>query len=156
MPADLRLKYFDNLVKFNRNRPPPPLEVVTRSERKEAESQEREDDSKLLLDDIPIAKKPLANAILKFMRETKVISWNSKFEVIIDGEILQESDMRKVLQFLLGEIVYTQGQLDIPKGAITVKERLDILEIPTSWLKHVPRFSRRKQKGRGLRRWIVY
>jgi len=162
IPADLRLKYFDNMVRFDRARPPTPVNVITNTEKREEQEQQaenqREEDTRILLNEIPDSKKPLASSILKFMKERRDITWNSRFEAVLDGEVIPDSDIRKIMQFLLGEVIYTLGKLDIPKGAMSIKEKLEISEIPPSWLKHVPRFSKRKQKGRGLKlhRWVVY
>lgn len=157
IPADLRVKYFDNLKKFDKARPPAPINVITTTEKKEEgeKGKQREEDLKIILNDMPDSKKPLASSIINFMRETKDITWNSQFEVAVDERIIPNSDIRKILQFLVGEVIYTSGKLDIPKGAATVKEKLEILEVPPSWLKHVPRSSKRKQRGQGIK-WIVY
>ena len=161
IPADLRLKLFDNHVRFNKEKPAVPLNVITKSERNEevtsAFEKIKEDESRVLLNDVPSSKKPLANAILKFIKDTGDVVWNSKFEVSVDGEIVPNSDFRKILHFLIGEVIYTHGQLDIPPGALKVKNKLEILEMPSSWLKYSPRFSSRKQKGDGLPHlWFVY
>jgi hypothetical protein len=162
IPADLRLKYYDNMVRFNKERPPTPVSVITNTEKKEEQEQrvkgQIEEDTRIVLSGVPDSKKPLAHSIVKFMQESQDITWNSKFEAVLDGNVIPDSDIRQIMLFLLGEVIFTFGKLDIPKGAQSIKEKLEILEIPPAWLKHAPRISKRKQKGKGLKRrhWVVY
>lgn len=157
-PADLRLKYFDNFVKFNKEREKSPLKVITKTEQEAAEKVPVEDDPKVLLKDIPKEKIPLATSILSFIKDSDEISWNQKFEVIIDGNTIQDSDIRKIIQYYVGEIIVTDARHDVPIGANILKEKLEIIDIPFTWFKLIPRRSSRGQKeqtGKG-RRWFVY
>lgn len=154
VPADLRLKYFDNFMRHNRLRPESRVKVITETEEEEQKKYRFSvQDLENILQDISIDKKPLASSILNFIKDSDEITWNDNFEIIIDGKILPESNIKRILQFLVGEVVYTDRRLDVPPGVKAVREKLKILGIPLSWLKQTPKQSERLQKGTG---WLVY
>lgn len=170
LPADLRLKYFDNFNKFNKPLPTAPIPVVTRSELQARPAHEYDDN--ILLENISVDKFPVASSILNFIKSSQDISWNKNFEVVVDGRLIRDSDIRKILSFLVGEVVITKHE-DIPPGGFEVKKKLEILGLPKSWIQTVRKSVRiikreeeeekeekkkgpitRSQKGKG--NWIVF
>lgn len=137
VPADLKLKQFDSFVKYNRDR-------KTSDEKTEAPPH------LVNLENISDAKKPLAESILTFIRKTPEISWDWKFQLVIDQKVFSGSDLPKILQYLVGELVITNSVLDIPPGARELEEKLRVLGIPSSWLQLIPRRSKRATKRKVL------
>lgn len=160
-PADIRLKYFDNFVKFSKDKGSPPMKVITRTEEEKEESRP-EYDIKVLVRDIPDFRLPLARAILEFMTDSKKITWDRNFQVALDGHEIHNSDIREILKYILGLSIVTSAE-DIPTGAEQVKEKLRLLDIPLVWLKNTPHLSSRpkrpttskEQTGKG-KKWIIY
>lgn len=159
IPADLRLKYYNKFLKYNKERPKSPLKVITKTEAEEEKVSDYE--IQAILRDVPDLKIPLARAILQFIKDNDDISWNKKFEVVIDGKTIEDSDIRAIIRFLVGLKIIT-SEKDFPKGGRETFAKLEVLDIPSDWLTFVQREiqrSRRKRKleikGEG-QKWIVF
>lgn len=161
LPADVRLKYFDSFVKFNKEKESSPVRVITKTE-EEAKKKPPYDILRSFLSDLPDAKLPLVKAILEFITESKEITWDRNFQVVIDKQEIRDSDIRKILQYFVGLGVHT-SEADIPTGSEELRTKLEQLEIPSDWFGYIPRTSartkRRKtdksQSGDG-KRWIIF
>jgi hypothetical protein len=154
-PADIRLKYFDNFIRHNPVRAKPPIKVITKSEEEYQSQHISQIDINNILQDIPSDKKPLASSILNFIKDSNEIQWNNRHEIILDGNIIPGSNIKSIIQFLVGEVVYTNDRIDTPVGLSEVKKKLIVLGLSPSWLRKAPRQSERTQKGKGAN-WLVY
>ena len=134
LPADLKLKQFDVFKKYNKLRDPSDIESNT--------------PPPLNLENISYANQPLVESILTFIRKSPEVSWDWKYQIIMDKKELSETDMRKIIQYFVGEAVITDSKLDIPIGFLELKDKLKFLEIPSSWLKLIPRRTERIKKGK--------
>lgn len=128
LPSDLRLKYFDNFMKFDKGKPS--VRALTQDE--------PEINIDTLLGDLPLMNVPEARALLQFMKDSHEISWNLNLELIIDNTTINRSDLRKIIRYMLGLSTVTR-HTDIPIGAEQLISKLELLDFPFEWLRKFPR-----------------
>jgi hypothetical protein len=97
------------------------------------------------LEEFPIIKRPLVKNIFEIIRDhPKLISWNDKLEVSINGKFYPLSNIVKLMRYILGEIVIT-SDIDKPQGADQFVSVLMDVGIPKEWINvYVIRKSTRK------------
>lgn len=90
-----------------------------------------------ILSNIPDKDKPVVGAILNLMHKNKTrTDYNDQLELILDGEVLPESNLINVLLFLTKNIPITSDN-DIPTGSIRLKDKLEEIGMPTIWIKRI-------------------
>lgn len=124
IPASVRLRIFDNFMRFHHDKPmqkeiekEKPVQEdflhklldkihntnpVKKEENEKDAEEEEEEEKKYGIDnitrDIPDENKPKAIAILHRMMQSGEITWNEKFEVIIEGTKILKSDIREIMK----------------------------------------------------------
>ena len=94
--------------------------------------------------------KPFVQSILEVIKpRPNEISWNDKFEIILNGRLLPETNIIDLIQFFMKETVVTNDNRDVPLNAFEIYEKLLELGIPKTWIKRKPR---RSALRRGKRR----
>lgn len=92
-----------------------------------------------ILQNIGIKHKPFASLILDIIKDNPTeLSWKKEtFEVILDGILLQGTNIIHILQYLMKNVTVT-SESDIPKSVVDVYKKLLSFGIPTSWIKQKP------------------
>lgn len=97
-----------------------------------------------ILQSIPKKDKPIVKAVLEIMREhPSEISWNNNNEVIIDGKVLENSNIVQMFLYMLKQLPVTRSR-DSPVGISSFYGKLLSLNMPKEWIRQrLPRVSRR-------------
>ena len=94
----------------------------------------------IIIDSVKTVDKPTVKSILDKIQQFKnIVSWNKNLEIILNGNVIPDTNIVKIMQYLMKSRVVT-SERDIPRGASQFYEALiEQLEIPKSWIKQKPR-----------------
>lgn len=106
---------------------------------------------------------PFVRAILlQIQKFPNVIYWNSKYELIINGEYFPGSDLFTLLKYVLGNLVITSSN-DVPLAAYDFIVALKEIGVPNKWLKISTsqvmqdlRSKKARRKGAKKGQWTEY
>lgn len=129
LPADLKMKLYNQQVKFETSIPA--SKSVTAED---SEIDRMKKDIPAVLNHISSRKRPYVQNILeKFIDKPSIISWNKNLEVTVDGSFLSGSNLIDILQCLVGEKIISKSE-DIPLGLKNILAQFDALGIPKTWV----------------------
>lgn len=87
------------------------------------------------LDEFSVGKRPLAKSIFEYLvQNPNTISWNDDFEISINDQYFPMSNVVKLVQYVLGEIIMT-SERDKPQGADSFVRALNDIGVPKEWMK---------------------
>lgn len=88
-------------------------------------------------------QQPLLKSIFEIIdKHPQEIRWNKKLEVIIENEHMLGTDVAEIFKFLTKTSIITREQ-DIPVGSILVFQKLLQIGVPTGWIAHKERPTRK-------------
>ena len=150
LAVDTKMKLYSQKKKFHIDKKRRPYPVIIDTPKKVSIISKKNDIS-AIRDLFSTGDQPIINSILEnILDNPSKISWDEKYQIIIDGIPIHESSLIDLLKYVRNETVITSDE-DVPIGAAKFIHVLDQIKIPRSWLK-IPRRSRRNQ----IASWISY
>ncbi len=94
----------------------------------------------LIIDSVKTVDKPTVKSILDKIRESKnAVSWTKNFEIVLNGNVIPNTNIVKIMQYLMKSKVVT-NEKDVPTATSEFYQALiDQVNIPKAWIKQKPR-----------------
>lgn len=138
LPSDVKIKLYKQKKKLQKKREPEPQVVTVKS----STPDKAKPSENIILNEFPMATRPLVYMIMKYMKEsTGILSWNNNLELVNEGTAIQDSNIIDLLKFVTNSLTITSNK-DVPVGATEFVKGLEKIGVPKAYIK-LPRRSAR-------------